>query len=265
MNIGTIFLLACFLSIEVHCLQGHGTSWAQIQNLFWKTWEGNTTLSHVAEMINVLATLTLDFNSPLANQAKRLARAELSGSREHYAKAMFVSLYGDPEDEERRRMKRETNFKFQADWHEEEGILQHLWEILQLEYFLYFYRQKEHLHLRKKRLAPTFAGLLSSIDQIDIELASNIAIGDVGEDGGGGSSREGQGQGQGRGEGEDQGGGDDDVTEVEEEPRYNAYIADVAYFFPIADFYFPFDGTFHLFQTEFSAYDLVWPGDPPNL
>ena len=27
--------------------------------------EGNTTLSHVAEMINVLATLTLDFNSPL--------------------------------------------------------------------------------------------------------------------------------------------------------------------------------------------------------
>jgi len=218
--------------------QGSGTAWTQIQNLFWKTWDRNMTYSHMAETVHLVASLTLDFNSPLAKQAKRLAVSELSGSREEYADAMFVSLYGEPEEEEKRRIKREANYEFQED----EGILQHIWEMVQFEYFLYYYRHQEQIGKRKKRMAPTFAGLLSSINQIDVELASNIKIGDV-EDG------------------EEE----DSVEEPYEEPRYNAYIADVAYFFPIADWYFPFDGRFHFFQTEFSVYDLAWPGNPPNL
>ena len=32
--------------------------------------------------------------------------------------------------------------------------------------------------------------------------------------------------------------------------RYDEYLADVAYFFPILNFYFPFDGTFSFMQVK---------------
>ena len=50
--------------------------------------------------------------------------------------------------------------------------------------------------------------------------------------------------------------GYDDVQADEKEPRYDAYLADIAYFFPVIDFTFPFDGSFHFLQTQYSVYDL---------
>lgn len=57
--------------------------------------------------------------------------------------------------------------------------------------------------------------------------------------------------------GGDEFGDGEPVLEVE---RYQPYIADVAYAFPIVDFYFPFDGTFNFFETQYSVYDIFFFG-----
>ncbi|XP_023324326.1 uncharacterized protein LOC111698272 isoform X2 [Eurytemora carolleeae] len=199
--------------------------WIQFQQLFWKTLDSEFSSELIHAWIELLASWLMDQNCKLANQAKQLASAEEFGSSQEYAEAMFISLYGDPEEEEQRIVRRESKEKSKV------GLLGVIWEFIQMEYFLYFYRYKDGLR-KKRNVSASVAGLISTTD---FQLAQSIHIDTKGN--------------------EDTI-GYDDVLADEEEPRYDAYLADIAYFFPVIDFTFPFDGSFHFLQTQYSVYDL---------
>merc|ERR1711962_816762 len=111
-------------------------TWTRMKDLFWKLFvESEFSVLEVGECLELAAHLLMDHESTIAQQAKRLVDAE-HGDEKDCPEAMFVSLYGNPEEEERRRIRREAQLQ------EKNELLTCLWESLQMEYFLYQYRKK---------------------------------------------------------------------------------------------------------------------------
>eukprot|EP00088_Acartia_fossae_P069511 TRINITY_DN9100_c0_g1_i11.p1 TRINITY_DN9100_c0_g1~~TRINITY_DN9100_c0_g1_i11.p1 ORF type:complete len:235 (+),score=29.71 TRINITY_DN9100_c0_g1_i11:51-755(+) len=210
--------------------------WKDIQNVIINMIEG---LRLCYNWLDTLLDAVMDHKSLLAQQAQRLAIAEITGNRTEFAEATFESLYGNPE-EERVKAERKGNLA------EEKTLLEAIWESVQFEYFLAYYRKQERPKSRAKRHMPgalnkRFDDLNKRIVDLDLEIAHTIDFGESEEEGLGNDG--------------------EPVPEVE---RYSPYIADVAYAFPVLDFFFPFDGTFNFMETQFSVYDL-WAAGLDNL
>jgi len=175
-------------------------------------------------MMDTFLDLYLDHNNELAMQARRLAIAETSGNITEYAHSTFTSLYGDTQQKQEKQGRSISGGN---------GItlLESVWEYIRFEYYLRYYRRMEHRAGRKKR--HVLGALNPRIADLDLEISQSISIDD------------------------DFFGNGEPVPEIE---RFNPYIADIAYAFPIIDFFFPFDGTFNLFETQYSVYDLKFPG-----
>jgi hypothetical protein len=182
------------------------------------------TLRMCYNMMDTFLDLYLDHNNALALQARRFAIAETSGNITEYADAAFTSLYGDSEQAKEKQGRTISSGN---------GItlLESVWEYIRFEYYLRYYRRVEHRAGRQKR--HVLGALNPRIADMELEISQSLSVGD------------------------DEFFGDGEP--VKEINRFNPYIADIAYAFPIIDFFFPFDGTFHFFETEYSIYDLIFP------
>jgi len=239
----SVFVCMIFLFTASQANFNKTLVWLKVETLLMKSIDGNVTFSDLKDCLSLAGSLLMDHNCTLAAQARRLAAAEASGSRSEYASAMFESFYGSKEEESLRRQRRGTNGKTGA-----LTLMSAVWEFVQLEYFLAYYRRRQRrlkAKGRHRRFVPAATGLLKDID---IEVASHISVGNGGGDGAEGGD----------------GGGGGDGEPVPEQPLYEAYIADLAWFFPIADTYIPFDGTFTFFQSDYNLYDMLWFGHKPG-
>jgi len=200
----------------------HKEVWTQLKSIAMRILGGKITLSDVFYGVGLVASLFMDHKSVLASQAKQLAHAEVSGEKDELASAMFLSLYGDKEDDSSNATDSNSSKPHEI------GMGEAFWEFLQMEYFLALYRSKERL-VRKKRRAQTIGGL---IQDFDVDVSSSFSVTPESE------------------------------TEATE---YSPYIADMAFFFPVIDFLFPFTGSFNFFQTEYNLFTLMSTTNQFNL
>ena len=160
----------------------------------------------------------LDHDSKLARQAKKMADAENQEDPLVFGDAALELFYGDEEDEETHRMKRDSGLELGlGDW------LEMAAEVFQQEYFLNHFRE-EHVKkgMRTKRGASrlkrqaTMGGVLAGTEElVDIE---------------------------------------DDDQDSQGQQLYAPYLADIAYFFPMLEFYIPFNGSFQFFQQPYNLF-----------
>ena len=159
----------------------------------------------------------LDHNSKLALQAKKLAEAESQGDNLLIGEAALEFFYGDEEDEEKHRAKRESESTFGTGLAD---LFELASEVLQQEYFLHHFREEQESVAGKSRVKrqSTMGGILSeNTDAFDDEELF-----------------------------------DEDFSD--DQIRYNPYIADIAYFFPLLEFYIPFDGSFIFLQEPYDIF-----------
>eukprot|EP00092_Neocalanus_flemingeri_P009056 GFUD01009747.1.p1 GENE.GFUD01009747.1~~GFUD01009747.1.p1 ORF type:complete len:252 (-),score=90.92 GFUD01009747.1:14-769(-) len=169
----------------------------------------------------------LDHDSKLARQAKVMVEAELQEDPIVLGEAALELFYGDVEDEETHRKKRDSGEELGlGDW------LEMIGEVLQQEYFLHHFReeQKKRGRRKKRQASPTMGGIFAVIEE-DYENDYDYQEAEEDED--------------------------SEEDDGKKYPLYTPYIADVAYFFPLLDFFIPFDGTFMLFNEEYSFYDFA--------
>ena len=158
----------------------------------------------------------LDHDSKLARQAKAMVEAEIQEDPVMIGEAALEFFYGDVEDAENHRRKRDSGVELgMGDWMEMVG------ELLQQEYFLHHFRegQMKQGSRKKRQTSGTMGGILSDME----ENSENDDEQDIEED---------------------------------EEQLYATYLADVAYFFPMLDFYIPFNGTYNFLQQQYSLFSL---------
>jgi len=245
----SVFVCMIFLFTASQANFNKTLVWLKVETLLMKSIDGNVTFSDLKDCLSLAGSLLMDHNCTLAAQARRLAAAEASGSRSEYASAMFESFYGSKEEESLRRQRRGTNGKTGA-----LTLMSAVWEFVQLEYFLAYYRRRQRrlkAKGRHRRFVPAATGLLKDID---IEVASHISVGN-----GGGDGAEG-GDGGGGGEGGDGGDGEP----VPEQPLYEHFVLGLHCGFglvlPDSGHVHPLRRHFHLLPVRLQSvrYALVW-------
>jgi len=161
----------------------------------------------------------LDHDSKLSSQARNMAEAEVQDDPLYRGEAAFEFFYGDDEDRERHRIKRESDEAFGLI-----DLIDKVCEVVQQEYLLNHFREEvkgeeiRHKQGARVRRQAVATGLLGGL------LAANNNQND--DD-------------------------DDDAA-----PQYDPYVAEIAYFFPVLDFFIPFDGSFNFLEQKYDPFNL---------